>query len=68
MSFAIVSTAQKDQWDEYTKGVHQIKFFQDAEGRWFAPIEMVELMPEVFAEGYEQVGFVVMPSESLPDE
>jgi hypothetical protein len=63
--FAVVTQSQKDQWDEYQRGVNAVKFFQDAEGRWFCPIEMVTLLPEVFVEGYEQVNYVVMPSEEI---
>ncbi len=50
MIAAIVTQQVADQFQNYQVGVNAVRFFELPNNEWFAPIEMVELMPEVFTD------------------
>lgn len=63
MSYAVVPSAVAAQFQHYTKGVHCVEFRELKDGRWAAPVVMVEILPEAFPE-YENSE--LMPNEFVP--
>lgn len=50
MIAAIVNQQVAEQFQNYQVGVNAVRFFELPNNEWFAPIEMVEIMPEIFTE------------------
>jgi len=50
MIVAVVSQSVVDEFQNYVSGINGVHFIELEDGTWFAPIEMVAIMPEVFTE------------------
>ncbi len=64
MTFAVVSAQLANTYQGYQKGVHMVVFLELKTGQWAAPVEMVDIMPEIFIE-YETRE--IMPVEFVSD-